>query len=360
MHAAGIAGNSKMTQQQFGKNADGRIATLYTLRNQCGMEVAVADFGASVVGIKVPDRHGVFADITHGYDDVAGYAAGKTYFGGTIGRYGNRIARGEFSLDGGTYRLTKNDGENTLHGGTVGFNKVFWTAEEISSSGPPALQLDYLSKDGEEGFPGNLSVRVIFTLTNANELKIHYAATTDKKTVLNLTNHTYFNLAAGGTILDQELMIAADRFTPVDEGLVPTGERRSVAGTPFDFRKPTAIGSRIEGNDEQLKFGHGYDHNWVLDSHGTEQPVRVVTLFDAKSGRKMEVWTTEPGVQFYSGNYLDGSIKGKGGAPYQLRSGLCLETQHFPDSPNRPGFPSTELVPGAQFSSETIYKFSAE
>ncbi len=357
---AGVAGNPKMTPQPFGQNADGRFAALYTLSNQHGMEVAITNYGATIVSIKVPDRLGTFADVTHGHDDVAGYVAGTTYFGGTIGRYGNRIAHGTFAIDGVTYTLSKNDGENTLHGGIFGFSKVFWTAEEISSRGAPALQLDYLSKDGEEGFPGNLSVRVIFTLTNANELKIHYAATTDKKTVLNLTNHTYFNLAAGGTVLDQELMITADRFTTVDRGLVPTGELRSVAGTPFDFRKPTAIGSRIEENDEQLKFGHGYDHNWVLNSHGSAQPVLVVTLFDAKSGRKMEVWTTEPGVQFYSGNFLDGSIKGKGGSPYHLRSGLCLETQHFPDSPNHPSFPPTELVPGAKFSSETIYKFSAE
>ena len=357
---AGVAENSKMTPQPFGQNADGRTATLYTLRNQHGMEVAITNYGATIVSIKVPDRLGAFADVTHGHDDVAGYAAGTTYFGGTIGRYGNRIAHGKFAIDGVTYTLAKNDGENTLHGGIFGFSKVFWTTEEISASGAPALQLDYLSKDGEEGFPGNLSVRVIFTLTNANELKINYAANTDKKTVLNLTNHTYFNLAAGGTILDQELMIAADKFTPVDKGLIPTGELRPVAGTPFDFRKPSAIGSRIADHDEQLKFGQGYDHNWVLNSHGSAQPVLVVTLFDGKSGRKMEVWTTEPAVQFYSGNFLDGSIKGKGGTPYHLRSGLCLETQHFPDSPNRPSFPSTELVPGAKFSSETIYKFSTE
>jgi len=348
-----------MTPQPFGKDNDGRIATLYTLRNSRGMEVAITDYGATIVSIKVPDRLGAFADVTHGHDDVAGYAAGTTYFGGTIGRYGNRIAHGKFSIDGVTHTLAKNDGENTLHGGIFGFSKVFWTAKEISVSGTPALQLDYLSKDGEEGFPGNLSARVIFTLTNANELKINYSATTDKKTVVNLTNHSYFNLAAGGTILDQELMIAADRFTPVDKGLIPTGELRPVAGTPFDFRRPTAIGSRIATGDEQLKFGQGYDHNWILNSHGSPQPVLVVTLVDPKSGRKMEVWTTEPGVQFYSGNFLDGSIKGKGSAPYQLRSGLCLETQHFPDSPNHPSFPSTELVPGATFSSETIYKFSA-
>jgi aldose 1-epimerase len=358
--AAGVAGNSKMTQQQFGKDTDGKIATLYNLRNQHGVEVAITNFGATIVSIKVPDRQGVFADVTHGHDDVAGYAAGETYFGGTIGRYGNRIAHGEFALDGVTYRLAKNDGGNTLHGGIIGFSKVYWTASDISAGGAPALRLEYLSKNGEEGFPGNLSVRVVFALTDANELKINYTADTDKKTVLNLTNHTYFNLAAGGTILDQELMIAADKFTPVDKSLIPTGELRPVAGTPFDFRKPTAIGSRIAHHDEQLKFGQGYDHNWVLNSHGSAKVVPVVTLFDPKSGRKMEVRTTEPGVQFYSGNFLDGSIKGKCGTPYQLRSGLCLETQHFPDSPNRPGFPTTELMPGAKFSSETIYKFSAE
>jgi aldose 1-epimerase len=359
-HKAGAAGNAKMTQQEFGKTSDGKVARLYTLTNQHGMQVSITDFGGTVVSIKVPDRQGNFADVTHGYDDVAGYAGGKAYFGATIGRYGNRIGHAEFTLDGKKYTLAKNDGDNTLHGGLLGFNKVFWDAKDVTGNGPASLQLDYLSKDGEEGFPGNLRARVVFTLTDANELKIAYSATTDKKTVLNLTNHTYFNLAAGGTILDEELTLAADKFTPVDQGLIPTGELRPVAGTAFDFRKPTAIGLRIGNDEEQLKFGHGYDHNWVLDSKGSARPTLAATVFDRKSGRKLEVWTTEPGIQFYTGNFLDGSIHGKGGTSYVLRSALCLETQHFPDSPNHPSFPTTELLPGAKFTSETIFRFSTQ
>jgi aldose 1-epimerase len=357
---SGAEGNPKMTQQAFGKTADGTPATLYTMTNKNGMQVAITNYGGTVVSIKVPDRKGTIADVTHGYDDAAGYETGKAYFGGTIGRYGNRIAHGTFSIDGVQYALPKNDGENTLHGGLMGFNKVFWTVKDISGNGPVALQLDYVSKDGEEGFPGKLTVRVIFTLTDSDELKINYAATTDKKTVLNLTNHTYFNLGGSGTILEEELMLAADKFTPVDKGLIPTGVLQPVAGTPFDFRKPMVIGSRIGDDEEQLKFGRGYDHNWVLNSKGSAKPSLVATVFDTKSGRKMEVWTTEPGIQFYTGNFLDGTIKGKGGTPYVLRSALCLETQHFPDSPNHPSFPTTELLPGAKFSSETIYKFSTK
>jgi aldose 1-epimerase len=359
-HTASAAGNAKMTQQEFGKTADGRAASLYTLTNKHGVQVAITNFGGTVVSIKIPDRQGNFVDVTHGYDDVGGYAGGKAYFGATVGRYGNRIAHGEFAIDGVKYTLAKNDGDNTLHGGIIGFNKVFWDAKDVTGSGPASLQLDYLSKDGEEGFPGNLRVRVVFTLTDANELKIVYSATTDKKTVLNLTNHTYFNLAGSGTILDEELTLAADKFTPVDKGLIPTGELRPVAGTAFDFHKPTAIGSRIGNDEEQLKFGHGYDHNWVLDSPGSGKPTLAATVVDPKSGRKLEVWTTEPGIQFYTGNFLDGSIHGKGGTPYVLRSALCLETQHFPDSPNHPSFPTTELLPGAKFTSETIFKFSTQ
>ncbi|HME12904.1 MAG TPA: aldose epimerase family protein, partial [Candidatus Acidoferrum sp.] len=301
-----------------------------------------------------------FADVTHGYDDLAGYVTGTASFGGTIGRYANRIAHGEFALDGVKYTLAKNNGENTLHGGVIGFNKVFWEAKDVTGSGPASLQLDYLSKDGEEGFPGNLRVRVVFTLTDANELRMAYSATTDKKTVVNLTNHAYFNLAGSGTILDEELTLAADRFTPVDPGLIPTGELRPVAGTAFDFRKPTVVGSRIDSDEEQIKLGHGYDHNWVLNSKGSAKPTLAATVGDPKSGRKLEVWTTEPGIQFYTANFLDGSIHGKGGTAYQRRSALCLETQHFPDSPNHPSFPSTELVPEKTFSSETIYKFLTE
>ena len=357
---AGASGNAKMTEKEFGKTADGKAGKLYTLTNKNKMEVTITNFGASVVSIKVPDRQGNFADVVHGYDDVAGYATGKASIGATVGRYANRIAHGEFSLDGVKYTLNKNDGENTLHGGLVGFNKVFWDAKDATGNGPASLQLDYVSKDGEEHFPGNLSARVVFTLTDANELKIVYSATTDKKTVVNLTNHSYFNLAGSGTILDEELMLAADKFTPVDKGLIPTGELRAVAGTAFDFRKPTVIGARIENDEEQLKLGHGYDHNWVLSSGGSAKPTLAAMVFDAKSGRKLEVLTTEPGIQVYTGNFLDGSIHGKGGTAYARRSALCLETQHFPDSPNHPAFPTTELLPGKKFSSETIFKFSTK
>ncbi len=349
-----------MTQRDFGKTADGRSATLYTLTNKHGVEVSITNFGATVVSIKIPDRQGHLLDVAHGYDDVAGYEGGKAYFGATVGRYANRIAHATFTLDGVKYTLAKNDGDNTLHGGILGFSRVFWDAKDITGNGPASLQLDYLSKDGQDGFPGNLQVRVIFTLTDSNELKISYAATTDKKTVLNLTNHTYFNLAGSGTILDEAVTIAADRFTPVDKGLIPTGELRPVAGTAFDFRKPMVIGSRIGNDEEQLKLGRGYDHNWVLNSGGSAKPTLAATVVDPKSGRKLEVWTTEPGIQLYTGNFLDGSIHGKGGTPYLMRSALCLETQHFPDSPNHPAFPTTELLPGAKFTSETIYKFSVQ
>ncbi len=349
-----------MTQQAFGKTADGTAATLYTLSNKHGMQVAITNYGGTVVSIKVPDNKGTIGEITHGYADVSGYETGKASFGGTIGRYGNRIAHGTFSIDGVQYTLPKNDGDNTLHGGLIGFNKVFWTAKDVSGKDGEALQLDYVSKNGEEGFPGALTVRVIFTLTDSNELKINYAATTDKKTVLNLTNHTYFNLAGTGTILDEELMLAADKFTPVDKTLIPTGVLQPVEGTPFDFRKSMVIGSRIGDDNEQLKFGRGYDHNWVLNSKGSAKPTLAAVVYDSKSGRKMEVLTTEPGIQFYTGNFLDGTIKDKAGAPYVQRSALCLETQHFPNSPNQPNFPTTELLPGAKFTSETIYKFSTK
>ena len=338
---------------------DGRAASLYILSNKHGVEVSITDFGGVVVGIKVPDRHGKIEDVALGYDTLDGYVTTTSYFGGTIGRYGNRIARGEFTLNGVKYTLAKNDHGNHLHGGIKGFNKVLWTVKNTSSKNGASLHLSYLSKDGEEGYPGNLSSDVTFTLTDANELKIDYAATTDRDTVINLTNHTYFNLAGDGKILDHQLTLAASRFTPVDDGLIPTGELRSVEGGPFDFRQATAVGARINQDDEQLKRGKGYDHNWVLDSAGGSLAL-AATLFDPKSGRFMEVWTTEPGVQFYSGNFLDGTTKGKNGKLYEFRSGLCLETQHFPDSPNHPDFPSTTLKAGAKYQTSTVYKFSTK
>jgi len=310
--------------------------------------------------LRVPDRKGNLADVVLGYDDLDGYIHDKAYLGALIGRYGNRIALGKFSLGGKVYTLARNNGENTLHGGLKGFNRALWRATEFWNKNAPSLQLEYLSKDGEEGFPGNLSVKVIYTLTDENELKIEYSATTDKETVVNLTNHTYFNLAGAvnGDILQHQVMLKADKFTPVSESLIPTGELRRVQSTPMDFRTPTAVGARIDQDDQQLKYGRGYDHNWVLESGGSETPTLAASVYEPGSGRVLEVWTTEPGVQFYTGNFLDGP-KGKGGKPYQRRYGLCLETQHFPDSPNQPNFPSTVLKPGQTYHTVTMYKFSA-
>jgi aldose 1-epimerase len=343
----------------FGKTPDGQNVDLYTLANKNGAEVAITNFGGSVVSIKVADRQGKIEDVVLGYDSLDGYVSDKAYLGAVIGRYGNRIAQGRFTLDGATYTLARNNGENSLHGGIKGFNKAVWNAREVAGKDGPSVELTYLSKDGEEGYPGNLAVKVVYTLTERNELKIDYSATTDKKTVVNLTNHSYFNLnPSGSDILQHVVMIDADKFTPVDAALIPTGELRSVAGTPFDFRKPTVIGARIEHDDEQLKLGHGYDHNFMLNKRGkgVELAARVV---EPRTGRVLEVLTSEPGVQFYTGNFLDG-VRGKGGKEYRRRSAFCLETQHFPDSPNHPKFPTTELKAGEKYHSTTIYKFSAE
>jgi aldose 1-epimerase len=341
----------------FGKTKDGREAHLFTLSNKSGMQVIISDFGGTVVSIKVPDRNGKIGDVVLGYDTLAGYQEGTASFGGTVGRYANRIAGAKFSLDGKEYTLEKNNGENHLHGR---FNKVLWDAESGTGKAGPSLKIHYLSKDGDENFPGNLSVNVVFTLTDANDLKIEYTATTDKKTVLNLTNHSYFNLAESGTILNHQLTLKASRFTPVDAGMIPTGELRSVAGTPFDFRQATAIGARIEQDDEQLKLGNGYDHNFVLDAGMKAEPSLVAILYEPTTGRVVEAWTTEPGIQIYTGNFLDGTSHGKGGKTYERRSAVCLETQHFPDSPNHPDFPTTTLAPGQEFHSITIYKFSVK
>jgi aldose 1-epimerase len=358
----GNEANGKMEKQDFGKVSDGKSAELYTLTNKHGMEVALTNFGATVVGIKVPDKTGKSADVTLGHTNAAEYQSGKGYLGATVGRYGNRIAHGKFSLDGKEYALPKNDGENSLHGGAVGFNGHMWAARDVSTAAGQAVQMTYVSKDGEEGYPGNLTITVIFSVPAAeNALKIEYAATTDKDTVLNPTNHSYFNLAGqgNGDILKHEVTIHASRFTPVDSTLIPTGELQKVSGTPFDFAKSTTVGARIEKNDEQLKFGKGYDHNWVLDKKaGSTGPALAVEVYEPTSGRLMSVYTTEPGVQFYSGNFLDGSISGKDGKTYGHRAALCLETQHYPDSPNHPDFPTTELKPGQKFHSTTIYKFS--
>jgi len=341
------------TKISWGNTPEGQPVELYTLMNAKGSEARIMTYGGVVVSLKVPDRSGALGDVVAGFDNLEGYLTPPPYFGAIIGRYGNRIGAGRFSLGGMEYQLAKNNGANHLHGGTRGFDKRVWSAKPLS---PQSLELSYLSKDGEEGYPGNLSATVTYTLTDANELRIEYSATTDKETVVNLTNHSYFNLAGEGDILGHQVMIHADRFTPVDKGLIPTGELKSVAGTPFDFLTAKAIGERIEQKDKQLIFGQGYDHNWVLNrtGPGLETAARVT---DSKSGRVLEVLTTEPGLQFYTGNFLDGTLKGKGRV-YAKRSAFCMETQHFPDSPNKPAFPSTVLRPGDTYRTTTVYRFS--
>jgi aldose 1-epimerase len=345
---------SKVQVQSFG-SIDGQPISSYTLRNKNGFEATVITYGATLVSLKTPDRRGHFADIVLGYDDVSGYANGKSYFGGTVGRYANRIANASFQLNGTTYHLAKNDGKNSLHGGIRGFNKVIWTAK---ARGKSSVRFTYVSKDGEEGYPGTLTASVTYTLTDNNELRLDYDVTTDKDTVQNLTNHSYFNLAGSGhNILGHELSINAEYYTPVDETLIPSGHFQSVAGTPFDFRTPHEIGARINDADEQLKRGRGYDHNWVLNGKLTSLKL-AAEVYEPISGRKMQIRTTQPGLQFYSGNFLDGSEHGKGGQVYAHRTGFCLETQHFPDSPNQPTFPSTTLKAGRHFRSTTIFRFS--
>jgi aldose 1-epimerase len=357
--ATGQGAELHMKKTAFGKMPDGQAIDLYTLTNRNGMKVTITNYGGRVVSLLVPDRAGKVADVVLGFDDLSGYLEQNPYFGALVGRYANRIANGEFALDGVEYHVPKNDGPNALHGGIRGFDKKVWTDRDISKQNP-SLELTYLSGDGEEGYPGNLSVRVIYTLTDNNELQIDYTATTDKDTVLNLTNHSYFNLAGqgNGDILNHQLMINADRFTPINSTLIPTGELRQVGGTAFDFRKPVAIGARINDDNEQLKFGKGYDHNFVVN-HQDARLVLAARVTDPESGRVMEVLTTQPGVQLYTGNFLDGTIHGKGGKVYGYRSALCLETQHFPNSPNQPNFPSAELKPGQTFQETTIYKFPA-
>lgn len=334
------------------------MLALYTLRNSIGMEARVTPYGATIQKLTTPDREGKFEDIVLGFDTVEEYMQGSPYFGAVVGRYGNRIANARFELDGEEYTLANNNGRNSLHGGVKGFDKVQWTVDHVDSR---SIALSYISADGEEGFPGQVSAELIYTLTDDNELRIDYRATTDKATPLNLTNHSYFNLAGhdSGDILGHVVEINADAFTPVDDTLIPLGEIRAVDGTPFDFRNATAIGERVDGEDEQLGFGGGYDHNWVLnrDGDGLSMAARVS---DPGSGRVMEVHTTEPGLQFYVGNFLDGSNVGKGGAVYGHRTGFCMETQHYPDSPNQVNFPSTILRPGDVYETTTVYRFSAK
>jgi aldose 1-epimerase len=348
-----------VTKAPFG-TADGQSVDLYTLRNVHGVEARITNYGGILVSLKVPDRNGKFADVVLGFNDLDSYLKGHPYFGALIGRYGNRIAKGRFTLNGVEYKLAVNNGENTLHGGLKGFDKVVWTGKEMKTKAGPAVVLTYLSKDGEEGYPGNLNVRVVYTLTNNNELKIEYSATTDKDTVTNLTHHSYFNLAGegNGDILNHLVTINANRFLPTDAGSIPTGELRKVTGTPFDFLTAHAIGERINQDDEQLKLGNGYDHTWIIN--GRPGTLRLAaTAYETTSGRTMQVWTTEPGVQFYTGNFLDGTLTGKSGKIYQRRFGFCFETQHYPDSPNHPAFPTTTLKKGATYRSTTIYRFGS-
>lgn len=344
----------KATTEAFAQlqTADDTKIVEYTLRNRRGMTAKIMNYGATLRELWVPDHKGKPTDVVLGFDDLQGYLGKHPHFGGTMGRYANRIAKGQFTLDGKTYQLALNDGTNCLHGGTVGFDHRVWKGEQIENAQGVSVRFTYVSKDGEENFPGTLTTTVMYTLTDENELKLEYTAETDKSTPLNLTNHSYFNLAGSGDILEHVLYLNADEYTPTDANLIPTGEIRSVEGTPLDFRKPTAIGARIG----KLKEVGGYDHNFAVK--GTNGTLRLAaTVRDPKSGRKMEVWTTEPGIQFYSAIHLNGSVIGKGGVAYPKYAALCLETQHYPDSPNHPNFPSTILTPEGRFHSQTIYKF---
>jgi len=353
---------TSVKQQPFGKTPNGRQVDRYILTNAKGMQVGIMNYGAAVISIVVPDRNGKFADIVVGYDKFDDYLkANNPYFGGIVGRFGNRIARGKFTLDGVEYTLVTNNNVNHLHGGKVGFDRVVWDAQPFEKGDLVGVKLNYLSKDGEEGYPGNLNVTVIYTLTNNNELKIDYSAVTDKATPINLTQHGYWNLAGAGNgdILSHMMMINADRFTPTDETSIPTGELRPVKGTPMDFIKPTAIGARINEVDDQLKYGKGYDHNWVLNKIDNSMAL-ACRVYETTTGRMMEIYTTEPGLQFYSGNFLDGTIIGKSGKVYNFRNAIVLETQRFPDSPNHPNFPSTILRPGEKYDTHTMFRFSAK
>jgi len=347
-----------ITKDAFGKTQDGTAVDQYTLTNANGMKVKITAYGGIVTAIEAPDKNGKVEDVVLGFDNLDEYLKGHPSFGTIPGRYANRIAKARFTLGGKEYKLFANNGENSLHGGKKGFDKYVWKAREVAARNGVALEVTHTSPDGDEGYPGTLTATVVYTLTNANELRIDYSATSDQDTVVNLTNHSYFNLkgAGNGDILDHDLMLNADRFTPVNTGLIPTGELRNVAGTPLDFTKPARIGARIESDYDQMKIGRGYDHNFAVNGKaGTLRLAARAT--EATSGRVLEVWTTEPGVQLYTGNFLDGSKVGKSGKAYKQRYGFCLETQHFPDSPNQPSFPSTVLKKGGRYQTTTVFKF---
>jgi aldose 1-epimerase len=349
-----------MAPMPFGTMPDGAPVMLYTLRNKNGMTVRIMNYGGIIQSIMVPDKNGKFGDVVLGYDNLDEYRTNSPYFGALIGRYGNRIARGRFTLDGVSYQLATNNGPNSLHGGVQGFDKVLWHATPGCSDLGQTLELTYTSHDGEEGYPGQLNVTAVYTLTDDNAIRLDYTATCDKDTIVNLTQHSYFNLTGHGTILHDLVYINADKFTPVDSTLIPTGELRPVEGTPFDFRTPTAVGARInDTSDEQIKFANGYDDNWVVN-HPMGELGLDARVTDPESGRVLEVLSTEPGLQFYTGNFLDGTMKGKGGWVYQFRDALTMEPQHYPDSPNHPDFPTTELKPGQVYHNTIVYRFKVE
>ncbi len=349
----------QITKSPFGTMPDGTPVDLYQLRNQNGVSASIINYGGIVVSLRVPDRSGNFGDVVLGHDTLEGYLKASPYFGCLVGRYGNRIARGRFTLQGQQYTLATNNYPNALHGGLKGFDKRVWQATSYQTKLGPALELTYTSADGEEGYPGKLTVKAVYTMTDDNALRLDYTATTDKATVVNLTQHSYFNLAGKGDILGHEVFLDAKLFTPVDATLIPTGVLQPVVGTPFDFNQPTAIGARIGEDHEQLKFGGGYDHNWVINKKAGKLGL-MARVHEPSTGRVLEVLSTEPGLQFYSGNFLDGSITGKGGWVYAFRNGFCMEPQHYPDSPNQPQFPSTALFPGETYKNTIIYKFSVK
>jgi aldose 1-epimerase len=367
-------GGARQAREPFGTTDWGDAVSVYTLKNAHGMEVRATDYGGIILSLRVADRDGRFDDVVLGYDSLKDYVRASPYFGAIIGRYGNRIAGGRFSLDGQTYTLARNNGPNHLHGGLRGFDKVVWAVEPFESRDGVGLVFRYASPDGEEGYPGILRAQVTYTLTDRNELIFDYHATTDRATPVNLTQHSYFNLAGDGKgdILGHAVTLNADHFTPVDSTLIPTGEIKSVGGTPFDFRTATPIGARIDRDDEQLRYGRGYDHNFVLNkggkggkggtggTGGTGDPTLAARVYEPGSGRVMEIYTTEPGLQFYSGNFLDGTLRGKNGVVYRHRYGFAMETQHFPDTPNQPAFPSAILRPGEEYRSRSIYKFAVQ
>ncbi|MES2575060.1 MAG: aldose epimerase family protein [Bacteroidota bacterium] len=358
---AKAADSVSIEKKEYGKTAKGEQVDSYTLKNQKGMEVNIITYGGIITSLKVPNKAGVSEEVVIGFNNLEQYTKDNPYFGALIGRYGNRIAKGKFTLDGKEYKLAANNDGNSLHGGPEGFHRVIWTAEEAKSGDTASLKLKYVSKHLEEGFPGNLTVIVTYTLNNNNSLEVLYEATTDKKTIVNLTQHSYFNLSADFTkpILDQEITIDADKLIPVDATLIPTGKLTDVTNTPFDFRKSKTIGKDIEVKDDQLKKGLGYDHCWVLNNQNKGERF-AASAYDAKSGRVLEVYTDQPGIQLYTGNFLDGTLPMRNGGTYAHRTGFCLETQHYPDSPNQKDFPSTTLSPGEKYKTKTIFKFSTK